>query len=74
MRAAAIWDLPFYAAALEREETLSYHFLIALCRSEIGVFIPLVAKSNVTSAVMSAAENRSPVTNLEFANLTSRSS
>jgi hypothetical protein len=63
-----------YALALERAETPSYHLLIALCRSEIGRFMPFVAKSTVASAVISATENRGPAANSEDSKLALKSS
>jgi hypothetical protein len=52
-----------YAVALGRSETASYQRLKAAHSAGRGIWKARVAKSTVTSVVMSAAEKRSPATN-----------
>jgi hypothetical protein len=64
---------PAYAAMLARVETASYQRFNAACSPVIGRPAALVAKSTVTTAVMSAAENSSPAMNGTSASLALKS-
>src|SRR5258706_5850838 len=64
---------PGYAPMLARVETASYQRFNAAWLAAIGRPAALVAKSTVTTAVMSATENSSPATNGTSASRMSKS-